>query len=271
MTPALRPQTIQIFLPLGVRRTILAVVTAIGIEASLEAASAATPSPQGTISLGTGFFFNRNGDFFTNRHVVSGCRPGDIRARTADGFWHTVELLALDTNADIAAGSIKKSVDSFASIRVHGSTGYVSVPEETEDVFSAGFSAPDRNRLKLQTKWGQIQAWNDPNERPFIQRMRMDAFPGASGSPILDYAGLLVGILFAGSKYPAPDINSLRTSGYGDKWIFFYNNNAIVEFANKEKLSYSAWGEWERKDPIFIARHARRITVLLACETKVGA
>lgn len=252
-------------------RIILAVGIAIGFEAGLGNASFAAQSSQGTTSLGTGFFFNRNGDFFTNRHVVSECRTQGIRARTSDGVWHTVELLAVDTNADIAAGSIKKSVDAFASIRVHGRTGYVSVPETTEDIFSAGFSAPHRNRFTLQTKWGQIQTWSDPNERPFVQRMRMDAFPGASGSPILDYGGLLVGILFAGSKYSAPDIDSLRTAGYGDKWIFFYNNNAIVEFANKAKLTYSAWGEWERKDPIFIAEHARRITVLVACETKGGA
>lgn len=252
-------------------RIILAVGIAIGFEAFLGTASAATSSQQGTISLGTGFFFNRNGDFFTNRHVVSECRLGGIRARTSDGVWHPVELLTVDKDADIAAGSIKKSVDAFASIRVHGSTGYVSVPEATEDIFSAGFSAPDLNRFTLQTKWGQIQAWSDPNERPFVQRMRMDAFAGASGSPILDYGGLLVGILFAGSKYPAPDIDSLSTAGYGDKWIFFYNNNAIVQFANKAKLSYSAWGEWERKDPMFIAGHARRITVLIACETKGGA
>ncbi|ABE50513.1 MULTISPECIES: S1 family peptidase [Methylobacillus] len=224
--------------------------------------------PENVMSFGTGFFYNRNGDFFTNRHVISECRDGSIHARTSDGAWHPVSLLAIDTQADLAAGSINKPVDAFASIRVYGNTGSVSVPTETEDIFSAGFSAPERNRFRLQTKWGQIQVWSDPNEEPFIQRMRMDAFPGASGSPILDYAGLLVGILFAGSKYPAPNINTLSSAGYGDKWIFFYNNNAIVEFANKYQLSYSAWGKWQRQDPIFIADHAQKITVLLACQTQ---
>ncbi len=249
------------------RRLLISIEVAIGFGVLLASASANTSSSGGALSLGTGFFFNLNGDFFTNRHVVSACRPGEISARTADGVWHKVTLLAVDTNADLAAGSIKRSVDAFAAIRVHGGTGYVSVPEAIEDIFSAGFSAPEKNSFRLQTKWGQIQPWGDPNKRPFIQRMRMDAFPGASGSPILDYAGLLVGILFAGSVQPAPDINSMRSAGYGDKWIFFYNNNAIIEFANREKLSYSVWGGGERKDPMFIARHARRITVLLACET----
>lgn len=252
-------------------RIMLSVVVGIVFWSSLGAVAAEKINPQGGISLGTGFFYNRGGDFFTNRHVVSDCRHGGIRARTSDGVWHAVELLAVDRNYDIAAGSIKKPVEAFASIRVHGNSGYVSVPEEIEDIFSAGYSSPELNRFKLQTKWGQIQSWGSPNERPFVQRMRMDAYPGASGSPILDYGGLLVGILFAGSKNPAPDYDSLRTVGYGDKWIFFYNNNAIVEFANKSKLSYSSWGRWERKDPMFIAEHARRITILLACEMKGGA
>jgi|SRR5690606_40110953 len=232
------------------------------------AALASVANPEPTTILGTGFFYNSNGDFFTNRHVVSSCKPGSISARTSDGNWHPATILALSTEADIAAGTIKMPVDAFASIRIYGNTGYVSVPGETEDIFSAGFSAPQINNLKLQTKWGQIQPWSDPNKSPYVQRMRMDAFPGASGSPILDYAGLLVGILFAGSKYPAPDIDSLRSAGYGDKWIFFYNNNAIVKFANKNKLSYASWGDWQRKDPMFIAEHARRITVLISCEAK---
>lgn len=233
------------------------------------AVAAATPQP--STVLGTGFFYNQSGDFFTNRHVISKCRTGSIEARTANGVWHPVKVLAVATGSDIAAASIQKKVGAFASIRVFGQTGSVSVPEPTEDIFSAGFSAPARNKFKLQTKWGQIQPWSDPNERPFVQRMRMDAYPGASGSAILDYGGLLVGILFAGSTRAAPDVSSFRAAGYGDKWIFFYNNNAIVEFANSHKLDYSAWGEWKRQDPLFIARHARDITVLVACEARGGA
>jgi|SRR5690554_6188063 len=233
-------------------------------------APAAIPATTPKAIVGTGFFYNRQGDFFTNRHVVADCRPGTIEARTSDGTWHDVTLLAIGQKADIAAGTIGKEVDAFASIRVVGDSTSVSVPEPTEDIFSAGYSAPVRNRFELQTKWGQIQPWSDPNARPFIQRMRMDAFFGASGSAILDYAGLLVGILFAGSKDSAPDLDNLRAAGYGDKWIFFYNNNAIVEFANANNLSYSAWGKWKRQDPIFIANHARQITVLIVCESEGG-
>jgi S1-C subfamily serine protease len=237
---------------------------------SLVLASAVTVAlPQPRTLLGTGFFYNSRGDFFTNRHVISKCRSGSIGARTADGVWHPVMVLAVANGFDIAAGSIQREVSAFASVRAFGNV--VSVPEPTEDIFSAGFSAPTRNNFKLQTKWGQIQPWGNPNARPFVQRMRMDAYPGASGSAILDYSGLLVGIIFAGSKQAAPDVQNMRAAGYGDKWIFFYNNNAIVEFANSNNLSYSVWGEWRRRDPMFIARHAQEITVLIACEAESGS
>lgn len=221
-----------------------------------------------TFSTGTGFFYNSKGHFFTNKHVIENCVPASINARTYDGNWHHARILASDNKHDIAAGSIDTEVPAFASIRLFEGTNNVSVPEAVEDVFSAGFSAPEDNNFKLQTKWGQIQPWRNPNEPPFIQRMRMDAYPGASGSPILDYAGLLVGIVFAGSKHPAPDLENLKNFGYGDKWIFAYNNNAIVDFANRYKLDYAAWGQWKRQDPIFIAHHASQITILISCRNK---
>jgi hypothetical protein len=239
------------------------------LAAALIAIHAQAKEP--TYLTGSGFFYNENGDFFTNKHVVAGCIASTLKARTADGSWHAVKLIALDSKADLAAGTIAKPVEAFASVRAHPDTGYVSVPESTEDVFSAGFSAPQQNNFKLQAKWGQIQPWRDPNKFPFVQRMRMDAYPGASGSPILDYAGLLVGILFAGSVDEAPDLKQMRRAGYGDKWIFAYNNNAIVDFANRHSLQYSSWDQWKRQDPIVIAQHASRISIFLICESKIGS
>lgn len=218
------------------------------------------------ITAGTGFFYNSNGDLFTNRHVVASCAGERLRVRTHDQVWHSARVLAKDTRVDIAALSIDQHVEAFASFRLFQGTKSVSVPDGVEDVFSAGFSSPDQNNFKLQYKWGQIQPWKDPNMFPYVHRMRMDAYPGASGSPILDYAGLLIGIVFASSVDPAPDYQDLRTSGYGDKWIFIYNSNAMLLFANKYGLRYNAWDKWERKDPVFIAGHASRITTLIVCQ-----
>ena len=216
-------------------------------------------------SAGTAFFFNGKGDMFTNRHVIENCRQDTIMVRTSDYKWHKARVLAFDTRVDIAAISIDKKVDSFASIRTIPGSYYVSIPADVEDVFSAGFSDPVKNQFQLQSKWGQIQPWRNPNEFPFVNRMRMDAYPGASGSPILDYAGLLVGIVFASSSHPTVDYNNMRRSGYGDKWIFIHNSNAILLFSNKFKLQYSSWSEGKGRDPNFILNHASNITGLVHC------
>lgn len=218
------------------------------------------------IASGTAFFYNQNGDMFTNRHVVEGCRDGSIKVRTSDMKWNRARILAIDSRVDIAAISIDRRVESYASFRLFPGTKNISIPEEVEDAFSAGFSAPDRNNYKLQPKWGQIQSWQNANAFPYVNRMRMDAYPGASGSPILDYYGLLIGIVFASSVDPAPDLQAMRRVGYGDKWIFIHNNNALLLFANRFGLNYSAWDKWDRKDPDFVWKHAERITGLVLCE-----
>lgn len=233
----------------------------------LAGATAANAEPT-NVSAGTGFFFNSDGHLFTNRHVIADCRPDSIRVRTYDRHWHRARVLAADSRVDIAALAIDHEVPAFASFRQFAGTNSVSVPNEMEDAFSAGFSSPETNQFEPQYKWGQIQPWKDPNKFPYVHRMRMDAYPGASGSPILDYAGLLIGIVFASSAESAPDYDNLRSVGFGDKWIFVYNNNALLLFANQYGLRYNAWDKWERKDPVFIVRHADRITALVLCEIK---
>ena len=220
----------------------------------------------GEASVGTGFFYNSSGHLFTNKHVISACLPGTIRVRTNDQIWHPARILAIDSSVDIAALSIDHGVEAFASFPLIPGTKSVLVPSEIEDAFSAGFSSPEKSKFKLQYKWGQIQPWKNPNKFPYVNRMRMDAYRGASGSPILDYAGLLIGIVFAGSVSPVNDYDNMKTIGYGDKWIYAYNNNALLMFANKYSLQYSAWDKWERKDPVFIWRHTDHITALIVCQ-----
>jgi len=220
----------------------------------------------GEILAGTAFFYNTDGDMFTNRHVVEKCQPGTIRVRTYDKAWRNARVLAIDARVDVAAISIDHPVTEFASFRLHAGTSSIFAPLETEDAFSAGFSDPWKNDFKIQYKWGQVQPWNDPNEIPYVNRMRMDAFPGSSGSPILDYAGLLIGILFAGSTELVQDLTKLRAAGYGDKWIYVHNDNALIMFANDNHLKYNAWDKWKRQDPKFIWQHAERISALVVCK-----
>jgi len=218
------------------------------------------------VSVGTGFFYNPAGHLFTNKHVVSSCLPDTIRVRTLDQVWHPARILAADPRVDIAALSIDHDVKAFASFRQVAAAKSGSIPLPAGKAFSAGFSSPARHKFKLQYKWGQIQRWTNPEEFPYVDRIRMNAHPGSSGSPILDYAGLLIGIVFAGSVSADDDYDEMKSSGNGDKWTYAHNRHALLRFANEYRLQYSGWDNGERKTPDFIQDHADRITVLVVCQ-----
>ncbi|PTQ98443.1 trypsin-like peptidase [Paraburkholderia sp. GV068] len=217
------------------------------------------------VVFGTAFFYNDAGDMFTNRHVVEKCNPGTIRVRIYSGAWLRAKIIAESDRYDLAALSTKHHTDVFGAIRVTGD-GHVLTPDGIEDIFSAGFSSPLERHFKVTPTWGQVEPWGNPQKPPYIQRMRMAAYPGASGSAVLDYAGLVVGVLFAGSVAPAVDPQNLRSIGYGDKWIYLYNTNAVVSFANANNLHLSASSRWQRQDPSFIMGHAAAISGLVMCE-----
>jgi S1-C subfamily serine protease len=217
------------------------------------------------VVFGTAFFYNEAGDMFTNRHVIEQCEPDSIRVRIYDGTWLNAKVIAKSERYDLAALSTKHHTDVFGAIRVTAD-GRVLIPDGTEDIFSAGFSSPLERNFRITPTWGQIEPWGDPQQPPYVHRMRMDAYHGTSGSAVLDYAGLVVGILFAGSIKPAADPEHLRDAGYGDKWIYLYNTNAIVFFANQNHLHLSAWSHWQRQDPGFIMGHGKAISGLVVCE-----
>ncbi|MGF6637278.1 S1 family peptidase [Paraburkholderia sp. MM6662-R1] len=217
------------------------------------------------VVFGTAFFYNDSGDMFTNRHVIDNCDPKTIKVRIENGRLLPANVIAKSDRYDLAALSTKYHTDVFGAIRVTGD-GHTLIPDGIEDIFSAGFSSPLEREFKITATWGQIEPWLKPNEPPYLQRMRMDAYPGASGSAVLDYAGLVVGILFAGSKTMVADPEKLRSIGYGDRWIYLYDSNAIVSFANERKLRLSAWSHWQRQDPGFIMSHAKAISGLVICE-----
>ncbi len=222
----------------------------------------------GDIIAGTAFFYNGDGDMFTNRHVVDQCDQQRILVKTSDGRVSLAQVIAVSEESDLAAVTTSLKQNEFASIRVYDD-GYISLPDQTEDVFTAGYSRPFENSFTIQLKWGQIQgdvkSTGTTDASSFVNIARMNVDHGASGSAVLDYSGLLIGIVYARSLAPVDDPNSLSASGYGDKMAMLHNNNAIVAFANKHALKINAWSEQARKNPEFILRHLERITAIVIC------
>lgn len=195
---------------------------------------------------------------FTNRHVIEQCKPDRIVVKTSDGRVSPASILAKSEEYDLAAISTNIKQDAFALVRVVDS-GFASLPDIPEDVFTAGYSQPVKNSFKVQLKWGQIQGCRDPAGKSvktsFENIARMDVDHGGSGSAVLDYNAVLVGIVSARSVVPARDDDHLRRAGYGDRWVHLYNNDAIIAFANKHALNIYGTSTGTHRDPMFIIRH----------------
>lgn len=217
------------------------------------------------VGAGTAFFVNDNGDALTNAHVLRDCDPDRVFVRARNDEWRPARVLAIDPDFDIASLATGIATNAFAAVRVAPGTTTVSIPEPPEDIFTGGFDGTDDETFDLQLRWGQIQEGPPPNDFPYLNIMRNASGPGASGSPVLDYGGLLVGIIYARTNFPALDLEGLADSGYGEHWVFVHNNNAIVQFANRTGLAINAWYPDGNLDPIAIARHLGNVTLQVAC------
>ncbi|MFM0149399.1 S1 family peptidase [Paraburkholderia sp. RL18-085-BIA-A] len=128
------------------------------------------------VVFGTAFFYNEGGDMFTNRHVVEKCNPRTIRVRIDSGAWLQATVITKSDRYDLAALSTKHHTDVFGAIRITAD-GHVLTPDGIEDIFSAGFSSPLERKFKVTPTWGQVEPWGNPQQPPYIQRMRMAAYP----------------------------------------------------------------------------------------------
>ena len=148
----------------------------------------------------------------------------------------------------------------------------VSLPDDVEDIFTAGFGAPLEHGFKLQMHWGQIQGFVNTKlqkvKRSDINVARIDADPGESGSAVLDYTGMLIGIVYARSVSEVTDTGHMSSYGYGKHAVFLFNNDAIVSFANTNGLKINVWGKGTRKSPVFILGHLQEITGLVVCRER---
>lgn len=226
----------------------------------------------GYISVGTAFLFNDKGDMFTNRHVVEKCKNSTIRVVMKDGQRSNARVIAKSNSTDLAAISTDIHRSTFASLHTN-SSGQVRMPQVPEDIFTAGFSSEGNWVRLIQGTWGQIIGFIGPNSEIIGENTvsieniaRMNVGRGASGSPVLDYNGLLLGIVYGGHEEVFSEKDRMAKFGYGKNLVRIFNLKAIAEFSNDYNLQIRQWSEPVQQSPTFIARHMFNITGLVICE-----
>jgi len=185
---------------------------------ALAAVTASTGAAQD--SSGTGFFINNAGNILTNEHVVRGC---DRLRVTGYG---PATVVAKDDSVDLAVVAIG-SRPATAPLRLRAGP-----PRLAEDVYAIGFPLADvlSNSVKVTT--GSVNSTSGIQDNPSTFQLSAPIQPGNSGGPVVDQAGVVMGIANA--------TLSERVYDRAQNVNFAIKSRAALAFLGRNGISHSA-------------------------------
>lgn len=164
------------------------VVQVVSIGAGDELGAASGQPSQ--VSTGTGFVWDAAGHVVTNNHVVEGGTR--IAVRLASGQVVNAELVGLAPNYDLAVLQLDReahlpqplAIGSSANLRVGQSSFAIGNPFGLDQTLTTGVISALNRQLPTS------------NGREITEVVQTDAAinPGNSGGPLLDSAGLVIGV-----------------------------------------------------------------------------
>lgn len=170
--------------------------------------------------IGTGFLISADGLVLTNRHVVSKCVDPPEVSYVVSGR-SKAKVIAQGRKLDLAL--LKTDFRDVPFLRLRTKGGKISLPVVDEIIHTVGFFEGEWN-----PRGGQVIQSSDPElltvpGQPLFSKagsvIRLHSGPGASGSPVLDENGLLIGIIWAKTK-----------EHWDEPWIHILNNVALYSF-----------------------------------------
>jgi hypothetical protein len=185
-----------------------------------------SPSAYGQWSTGTGFFINNNGLVLTNHHIFEGgC--SNIIVETVSGDKKRGEMLESETEVDLSLIKTNIENERFAYVRMEEGYKRAHQPEKDELVNTLGFP-----KGEFGPRGGFVDKTRDPRlgHRGFT--IGMSTSFGASGSPVLDYDGLLIGIVWGRKNWEDEDGKHVR--------VYAVDNREILEFLIYNDVKYGA-------------------------------
>ncbi|UCH93726.1 MAG: trypsin-like peptidase domain-containing protein, partial [Candidatus Aminicenantes bacterium] len=136
-----------------------------------------------TISVGSGFIINDNGDIISNRHVFRGAHQAEVE--TTKGKFTVAKVQAQDANNDLVRLSLGRTGRKFKPIKMSD-----SMPEVGESIMVIG------NPLGLEATVSSGIVSARRKFLPFGQVIQITCpiSPGSSGSPVLNMKGEVIGV-----------------------------------------------------------------------------
>jgi S1-C subfamily serine protease/pSer/pThr/pTyr-binding forkhead associated (FHA) protein len=178
----------------------------------------------GEVATGTAFAVTTDGVLITNRHVVAGADGNRRPRRLAVQFTHSDQVfpatvLGVSGEADVAAvrvtiaGGIPTIIPLPDSVTIRPGDPIATIG------FPGGTDLPMRSRGEANLIRTTLTAGTISKALPDLIQIDGYGAQGASGSPIFDAAGMLLGVLHAGEAdgrivyaVPVPYVTALLTS-----------------------------------------------------------
>jgi S1-C subfamily serine protease len=224
--------------------------------AATETPGAAKPARSGG-SNGTGFVISANSHVVTNHHVIKGC-TGDILGNLSGDAPVKLRLVSSDESNDLAllqaSDASFKTVATIRDKTVRPGDAVVAIGYPYHGLLTSDFTVTTGIVSSLA---GIL------NNTRFLQ-ISAAVQPGNSGGPLLDNAGLVVGVV--SGKLNA--LSMARVTGNIPENInFAIKTGALRDFLDNSAVPYQTAESRNDSKTAEIARDARTYTLFLSCTT----
>lgn len=179
----------------------------------------------------TGFFVNDSGDVLTARHVVEACQTLFV---IKDAQVARAKVKAISADRDLAV--ITSTIRPLLSARL-AKSGNVG---GAQPVFAAGYEVlrhmPDRGT----TMYNAFTRSDAASERRSGELTLMSlATNGASGSPVLDQAGLVVGLITDRAETSGGDARAVATRSDAASYVIAVSSDPIKTFLKASGVPFN--------------------------------
>jgi S1-C subfamily serine protease len=207
-------------------------------------------------SSGSGIVISEAGYILTNDHVIDGCR--DVWVRRNGDIGRSASIVARDTTNDLALLLVDGQIPALEV-----ATFRTGAPVRAGDSVAAyGFPLAGTLSSSGNVVSGNITAVTGVGDDVRYFQISAPIQPGNSGGPLLDFSGLVVGIVNA-------KLNELawaRSTGDLPQNVnFAIKENVILSFLEAHSIAYRSSPAQEKLDLPTVTDRAQRFTAYVAC------
>ncbi|MES2710866.1 MAG: serine protease [Pseudomonadota bacterium] len=206
------------------------------------------------VSSGTGFVVAPR-RLMTNAHVVEGCT--EMRARRPDGSDVVARVDAADRTRDLALLTVASDLGPPLNFRA------TPAPRRGETVITYGFPLAGLLSSGPSLTTGSVSALAGLSDDPRQIQISAPVQPGNSGGPLLDMAGLVIGVVV--SKLNAQRV-AQRTGDIPQNVNFAVKGAEALAFLREQNVTVAPEaGREPLRSPAEVGEIADRSVMFLRC------